>query len=80
MKSQNRQEDINKSRRKFLTVILLGSGAFLTEKILGPLSFRFFNDSPTEDNFENFKIVKNKNGLSVHDNSGEEIFQIDNET
>lgn len=65
---------MDENRRKFLKVMLIGSGAFLAEKIFGPL-FSQFNKT----GFRNFQIVENKEKLSIYDSSGEEIFQIDDE-
>ena len=87
MKNQNSQESIDKNRRKFLTVMLIGSGAFLVEKILTPLFSRFLNSPPTpaktgllnKTAFGGFQVTENKKGLSVYDSSGEEILQIDKE-
>ena len=85
MNNKNRPENIDGHRRKFLTVMLIGSGALLAEKILGPL-FSFFNDpSSIRNSLSNrsdprgFKIIENKKGLAVYDGSGEEILQIDKE-
>ena len=76
--------DIN--RRKFITVILIGGGAFIVEKILTPLLSKFVNNKPIAKAgssnravFSGFQIVENKKRLSIYDNSGEEIFQIDKE-
>ena len=81
---KNKQEGINENRRKFLTVMLIGSGAFLVEKVLAPLFSKVSSQSsPVKTGssnravFKNFWITENKKGLSVHDSSGEEIFQID---
>jgi len=86
MKNQIKQEDIkDKNRRKFITVMLIGGGAFLVEKVLNPLFSRFLNDSPAKTSllnktgFEGFQVVENKKCLSVYDSSGEEILQIDKE-
>jgi hypothetical protein len=86
MESRNRQEDIiNRNRRKFLTVILIGSGALLVEKFLTPFFTNFLNGQPIKTNLldktgsTGFQVVENKKGLSVYDNSGEEILQIDRE-
>lgn len=86
MNNQNRQESVkDKNRRKFITVMLIGGGAFLVEKVLTPLFSRFLSDSsaktnlPNKTGFESFKVVENKKCLSVYDNSGEEILQIDRE-
>ena len=78
---------MNEGRRKFLKVMLIGSGALLAEKILSPL-FSFFSDdssvknktdSSSKTGLKNFQVIDNKKFLSVYDNSGEEIFQIDKE-
>ena len=66
--------------------MLIGSGAFLVEKILTPLFSRFLNDSPAKTGLSNktafggFQVTENKKGLSVYDSSGKEILQIDRET
>ncbi len=76
---------MDENRRKFLKIILIGSGAFLMEKVLTPLFSMFLNDSSAKTGslnktgFRDFKIVENKEKLSIYDSSGEEIFQIDNE-
>ena len=69
--------------------MLIGSGTFLVQKILNPLFSGFLKDSPAKiapppdkpdkTDFGNFKIVDNKKSLSVYDNSGEEVLQIDKE-
>ncbi|MCX6702766.1 MAG: hypothetical protein NTW60_02775 [Candidatus Wolfebacteria bacterium] len=72
------------SRRKFLKLIFVGSGAFLLEKVMGPLFSKFLDNSsvqtnpPAKTNFRNFKITEDSQILSVYDSSGEEVFQIDN--
>lgn len=88
MKNQNKQEDIDKNRRKFLAVMLIGSGTFLVEKLLGPLLSRFLNNqSPKtktalsdKTSFSDFQITENDKVLSIYDSSGEEVFQIDKES
>lgn len=83
MKNQNKQESIDKNRRKFLAIMLIGSGTFLVEKFLGPLLSRFLNDPSAKTalsdktSFGDFKIAENEKVLSVYDSSGEEAFQID---
>jgi hypothetical protein len=77
---------MDKGRRKFLKIILIGSGVLLAEKILSPLFSKLPADSSTKTNLAaprgsgTFRVVENKKILSVYDNSGEEIFQIDKET
>lgn len=74
---------MNQNRRKFLKIVFIGSGALLVEKILGPLFSKFLDKPPPSNNlvnrtaFGDFRVVENKKILSVHDSSGEEIFQID---
>jgi len=76
---------MDENRRKFLKIIFIGSGALLMEKVLGPLFSRFLDSSSAKTgssdktSFRDFRVVENKIGLSVFDNSGKEIFQIDNE-
>lgn len=75
------------NRRKFLKIILIGSGTFLVGKVLGPMFLRFLDSPPaktdslpkTKTSFENFQVVENEKKLSIFDNLGEEIFQIDRE-
>lgn len=63
--------------------MLLGSGAFVVEKFLGPLFSRFSNSSSAKTDSVNkagsrdFRVVENNKGLSIYDSSGEEILQID---
>ncbi|OGN27764.1 MAG: hypothetical protein A2941_02730 [Candidatus Yanofskybacteria bacterium RIFCSPLOWO2_01_FULL_49_17] len=81
---KNKIENVDRYRRRFLSAILIGGGAFLTTKVLGPL-LSFFNEPSTRGNFsdkpsfDSFKIVEDKKVLSIYDSSGEEILQIDKE-
>lgn len=74
---------MNKNRRKFLKIIFIGSGIILMEKVLGPLFSTFLDDSfaktdsLNKTSFKDFQVVENKKNLSVYDNSGEEVLQID---
>lgn len=75
--------DIN--RRKFLKMLVVGGGVVAAEKFFGPV-FSWFSHgasaktaSSLETGFRDFRIVENKNGLSIRDDSGEEILQIDKE-
>lgn len=74
---------MNRERRKFLKMLLIGSGAFLVGKVFGPLSSRFLDhpvsngkDMPKPES-KAFRIVEDKKVLSIFDETGEEIFQID---
>jgi hypothetical protein len=80
---------MDKERRTFLKIILIGGGTLLAGKVLGPLFSGRVNDSftkidssaklnpPEENNHRSFRVVENERVLSIYDNSGEEIFQID---
>jgi hypothetical protein len=81
---------MDQERRKFLKIILMGSGILITGKILGPLYSWFSDNSSAEKNIgsgtdgakevsENFRVNRNNGGLSIYDTSGQEIFQIDDE-
>jgi hypothetical protein len=80
---------MDNERRNFLKIMLIGSGTLLAGRILGPLfSLRSDNviakieepketDSPAKKSPSSFKVVENEKMLSIYDNYGEEIFQID---
>jgi hypothetical protein len=76
---------VDKSRRKFLKIMLIGSGTIIAGRVLGPVLSRFLDDSPASKAgslagvVKNFKITEDKKVLSVYDSSGEEILQIDKE-
>lgn len=40
---------MDQNRRNFLKIILVGSGALLTERVLGPLYSWFFSDSSAKN-------------------------------
>jgi len=75
------REDVDKNRRNFLKILLIGSGVLVVGKILSPLLSRSLNGSSpgpaAQNNLRAFRVVENKKILSIYDNSGEEIFQID---
>lgn len=71
---------MDKNRRKFLKVILIGSGTLIMGKILGPLFSRSLNslDNPLAKNDPKlFRVFENEEILSIYDDSGVEVFQID---
>ena len=68
---------INKARRNILKLALIGGGIFVVSKVLVPLFGRIANGPSVEHDLENFKTVENKNGLTVYDKSGQEIFVMD---
>lgn len=73
---------MDENRRNFLKILLIGGGTLVVGKILSPLS-SFFDDSLAKNKGSTlngpsaFKIVENKQILSIYDSSGEEVFQID---
>ena len=71
---------MDKERRKFIKVLLIGGTSFIVGKTLGPLFSRFFEATPANSKNEStaFNIIQNNKKLSIFDDSGEEIFQIDN--
>jgi hypothetical protein len=81
---------MDKERRNFLKIILIGSGTLLAGRVLGPLFSKCAESVPVRLTREKpapppqtissaFKIVENDKRLSIYDNHGEEIFQIDKE-
>jgi hypothetical protein len=70
---------MDKDRRKFLKIILIGSGTLLAGKVLGPLFSSLLDDSSTKNDSTAFKVSEDEKNLSIYDSSGEEIFQIDKE-
>lgn len=82
---------MDKERRNFLKIILIGSGTLFAGRVLGPLFSKCMENpivriAPREKSSPQpktiasaFKIVENEKRLSIYDSSGEEIFQIDKE-
>lgn len=77
---------MNEDRRKFLKIVLIGSASLIVGKILGPLFSGSLNDplakkdppKPVQkDSSSPFRVVEDGSSLSIYDNSGEEVFQID---
>lgn len=73
---------MDKDRRKFLKILLIGSGTLLVGKLFGPLFSRFFDGSFAKTNslktsLATFRVDENKKKLSVYDDFGEEVLQID---
>lgn len=81
---------MDNNRRKFIKIMLVGSGAVLAEKIFGPLLSKFWSNSLANTknthassdkiNFKSFRIAENKKALSIYDGTGEEVLQIDKES
>jgi len=71
---------MNKNRRNFLKILLIGGGVLLIGKFLGPRVWDFFSRGPkTEKDFGNFRVSEDNKELIISDQSGEEIFIIDKE-
>ncbi len=76
---------MDKNRRKFLKILLIGGGTLLVGKIMGPLFSKSLDNSVsiTPDSSDSkkdstpFKLAEDEKSLSVYDEAGEEIFQID---
>ena len=71
------KENLNKDRRNFLKIMLVGGGVLVAGKFLGPVFSRFMNGPSVETNFTSFRAVENNRTLTIYDSTGEEIFQID---
>jgi hypothetical protein len=75
---------VDKNRRKFLKIILVGVGAFFVGKVLDPFFSKSTNNSSARKEAIKgkapvFRVVENNKLLSIYDDSGEEVFQIDKE-
>lgn len=69
---------MDKNRRNFLKIMLIGGGTLVAGKLLGPVFSKFWSGPSVETDFSNFRTVENKNGLAVYDKAtGEEIFIMD---
>lgn len=73
---------MDKNRRKFLKIILIGVGTFFAGKILNPFFSKSLDNSSdkkalSKNKSSTFRVIENKKFLSIYDDSGEEVFQID---
>ena len=68
---------MDENRRKFLKILLLGSGALVITKLVNPKFLNFPFGSRKEYFFRNFRIVENKEELSIYEKGGEAILIID---
>jgi hypothetical protein len=73
--------EIDVKRRSFLKTALFGGGFFLLGKIFGPSISLFApsTDLGSVTDFENFRVVENKNGLHFFDKVGNEVLTLDKE-
>jgi hypothetical protein len=70
---------MDKNRRNFLKIMLIGGGTVVLGKVLGPVLSKLVDGASGETNFRNFKMAENRKGLTVYDKKGEEIFIMDNQ-
>lgn len=73
-----KDKPVNKHKRNFFKFLLIGGGAFVVSKALGPSIVKMFDGPTIEGDFTSFRAVENKKGLTIYDKqTGEEIFIID---
>ena len=71
---------MDKNRRNFIKILLIGGGTLLVGKFLGPRILDYFSaGQKVEKDFENFRVTEDNKELIVSDKTGEEIFIIDKE-
>jgi hypothetical protein len=69
---------LNKDRRNLLKILIFGGGAYVATKLLGPVVTRFLDGPSVTKEFDSFRTVENKRGVTIFDKNGEEIFIMDN--
>lgn len=67
---------MDQNRRKFLKLVLFGGGSLIAGRVLGPFLSAFGEDQK-ESQTSSFKIVEDEKILTIFDNSGVEVLQID---
>jgi len=72
-------KELNKNRRNFLKIALLGGGAIVATRILGPKVLDFFYGPAIVQDFKNFRVTETRTKFSISSKDGEEIFIMDNE-
>jgi len=77
MEKKKKKDEMNKSRRNLLKFLLIGSGALLLGRIFGPGLLKFFFPPKMEQDFNEFKVTKDRKELIIFDKAGEEILIID---
>lgn len=72
------------NRRKFLKIILIGGGTFVLGRLLDPFLSKLVEEGEKRVSIPSpkptsslFKIVEDEKFLSIYDDSGQEVFQID---
>jgi hypothetical protein len=69
--------EVNRDRRNLLKILLFGGGAYVATKLLGPVVTRFLDGPSVTKDFDSFRTVENKRGVTIYDKQGEEIFIMD---
>ena len=77
MMTPEEAEKLNKNRRNFLKILLIGGGTVLAGKFFGSGILDFLSGPETSKDFETFKVTEDRKGLSIYDKNGEEILVID---
>ena len=77
MEKTKKKEKVNQNRRNFLIFLLIGSGTLLLGRIFGPGLLKFFFPPKMEQDFNEFKVTKDRKELIIFDKKGEEILIID---
>ena len=70
---------VNKKRRNFLKVLLLGGGTLVAGRVLGPKILDFLYGPPVVKDFKQFNVTETREKFVISTKSGEEIFVMDNE-
>ena len=73
---------MDKNRRNFIKILLIGGGTLLVGKLFGPKILNLFSSEPEMEigkDLNNFNITEDKKELIISDKGGEEIFIIDKE-
>jgi hypothetical protein len=72
-------EKVSDKRRSFLKYMLVGGGAFVAGKVLGPSLdfFSFSGDFSKVTDFKNFRVVETAKELTFYDRFGNEILALD---
>ncbi len=67
---------MNKNRRKFLKLVLIGSTAFVAGKVFGPFITKFSSTSQAKASSA-FRVDEDDQSFLIYDDTGAEVLQID---
>ena len=70
---------MDKKRRNFLKILVIGGGVFIGAKIISPMVLEYLSAPPVvaEKDFGNFRVSDDKSELIISDKSGDDILIID---